>query len=328
MPRPEPQRRFLSAYHAHLIHERHVTGKTAWQYRRELELAWDHAGVRDPARFTPRHLTAYVDRGIPAGVGRRNGGNEQLASSTRATYGNHILSAYRWAAAAGIIPRNPLGTVASFKDDPGPPRSLPLAQVMRLIAHVAGDLRLLIMVWLAYGVGLRACEIAALRVGDLVLADRPHLWVVDGKGERTDVVPLNLFVAELLAGAVAGRPASAPVISSHTRPGRPLTDKTVSKLLSRAMRAAGIPGTGHALRHTFATQLLAKGKGKNLRAVSNLLRHRDLNSIKRYVDGYNQDAIDTIDLLPVTPPAPAARRRRDRHIPPVYRHPYAQEGTA
>ena len=80
------------------------------------------------------------------------------------------------------------------------------------------------------------------------------------------------------------------MVESHRDQGRGLSAKTVSHLLGEALRAAGVAATGHQLRHTFATELLAVGEGTNIRAVSRLLGHSQLEVTERYVGAYDADA--------------------------------------
>jgi len=185
----------------------------------------------------------------------------------------------------------------------GPPRALALGDVAQVLDEVAGDRRAELLVWLAYGCGLRAAEIAALRIEDCHLGARPHLRV-RGKGRKQRLVPLHPRVAAVLLAALAGRPSVGPVVESHRDQGRGLSAKTVSHLLGEALRTAGVAATGQQLRHTFATELLAAGEGTNIRAVSRLLGHSQLEVTERYVGAYDADAWAAVHLLP----DPAGRR--------------------
>ncbi len=283
----------LERYRQDVLEVRYRSLSTWRIYRRVLTAFWDHAD-RPPARCTPRDLNRFLSRrATPTGNAR----GPRLADSTRSSYGASILSFYRRAYAAGWLRSNPLRDVALPVLALGPPRALALEDVARLLRHVRVDRRLLLLVWLAYGCGLRAMEIAGLRREHVQLSGRPHLTVT-GKGGRTRVVPLNEHVAVQLGAELDGRAGVGPVIGSRRTPGQALSPQTISRLLGKALRGAGVQATGHQLRHTFATELLAAGRGKNLRAVQRLLGHSTATTTERYVSAYDQDAWDTIALLP------------------------------
>jgi integrase/recombinase XerD len=273
----------LDRYRAYLVEECYRERRTFTSYRRTLILFWDYVG-REPHRVTVRDLHRFLNR--------RN-----LASATRACYASHIKAAYRWWHEARLLPTNPFAGVRTPPARAGPPRALVLPDVRRLILSAYNDPRLFVMVWLGYGAGLRAAEIAGLRIEDCQLGGQPTIRVI-GKGHKQRVIPLHPTVAHVLSVHLTGRPRSGPVIENQVDPERPISPARVSRLLSRALHELGIRATGHQLRHSFATELLAASHGTNLRAVSHLLGHADLKTTQRYVSAFNADAIEAIKLLP------------------------------
>jgi integrase/recombinase XerC len=293
----------LELYCEYLLEIRHRSKRTWRDYHRTLVAFWDHAG-KPPARCRPGDLHRFIDRRtVPGG----NAHGVRLEDSTGANYARNILRFYTVAYARGWLGSNPMRDVSPPPAALGPPRALELEDVARLLGHVAIDRRMLLAVWLAYGCGLRCAEIASLRREHLRLGRRPQLTVT-GKGNRTRLIPLHKHVATELRAALDDGLTVGPVIASKVIPGRPLAAKTVSHLLSAALHGAGVKATGHQLRHTFATELLAAGKGANLRAVSRLLGHSSVAVTERYVSAYDQDTWDTIALLP------------DPRMPPATNH--------
>jgi integrase/recombinase XerC len=150
---------------------------------------------------------------------------------------------------------------------------------------------------LLYATGLRVSELVGLSLRDLDFASRQLRTV--GKGRKERVVPYGEKAAEALAAylpvrreLIATTPASppAPKGRSHkideplfvnARGGR-LTDRSVRRLLDRAMSAAEVDrhASPHALRHSFATHLRAAGA--DLRAIQELLGHASLSTTERY----------------------------------------------
>jgi integrase/recombinase XerC len=162
----------------------------------------------------------------------------------------------------------------------------------------ARDLALLMLL---YGAGLRIGEALALDWRDLpARAERDGIatLVVTGKGRKQRQVPLLASVLTALEawraaspGAVAGR---HPVFVG-TRGGR-LNARIVQGKIAGLRGLLGLPETAtpHALRHSFATHLLANGG--DIRAIQELLGHASLSTTQRYtevdaaalLDGYDR----------------------------------------
>jgi integrase len=134
--------------------------------------------------------------------------------------------------------------------------------------------------------GLRAGEVAALRLGDVEW--RSGELLVRGKGSRQERLPLPADVGEALAAWLErGRPRrdSVFVFMRLRAPYAALSAGAVSQIVGRACRRAGVPPVGaHRLRHTAATEMLRAGG--SLTEVGQVLRHRgpDVTSIYAKVD--------------------------------------------
>ncbi|HSS54458.1 MAG TPA: site-specific integrase [Gaiellales bacterium] len=134
--------------------------------------------------------------------------------------------------------------------------------------------------------GLRAGEVAALRLGDLDW--RAGELLVRGKGSRQERLPLPADVGETLVAWLArGRPRceSMFVFTRVRAPYVGLSAGAVSQIVRRACWRAEVPPVGaHRLRHTAATEMLRAGG--SLTEVGQVLRHRgrDVTSIYAKVD--------------------------------------------
>lgn len=272
---------------------------TVDHYRRVVDLWLRHLGRAGVPWLEagPDQLRAFLDA-KPADVNsakRRRG--PWLSPASQCQYDKAIRALYRWAEEEGLIPSDPFRRSRSPRRPDPLPRALDLGQVGRLLDQVAGDERLRVAVWLAYGLGLRRSEIALARVEDVRLSGRPAM-LVHGKGGRDRLVPLPDPVREVLEAYLVGRSRSGPLLASSRNPDG-LRPQTVGQMIAVAMRAAGIDETGHALRHTYATELLAAAGGTNLRAVSRLLGHRSVTTTERvYTSSYDEDAWAAAKLLP------------------------------
>ncbi|MDR0782298.1 MAG: site-specific integrase [Propionibacteriaceae bacterium] len=133
------------------------------------------------------------------------------------------------------------------------------------------------------GLGLRACEIAALRLGDI--GWRTGSLRVHGKGDRIDELPLPDDVGQALENYVlfgrGGRVEGDEVFWTLIRPVQPLSANGVCGAVRQVCAGAGVTQFGpHRLRHTFATTMLASGA--TLKEVQGLLRHQNLATTAIY----------------------------------------------
>lgn len=138
---------------------------------------------------------------------------------------------------------------------------------------------------LLYGCGLRIGEALALDCRDVgEQPERLRRLRVVGKGRREREVPVLPVVGEALAAYLQLRPFAR----EPDRPlfvgvrGRRLHQSLVTALLRRLRTTLGLPesATPHALRHAFATHLLAVGA--DLRAIQELLGHASLSTTQQY----------------------------------------------
>ena len=138
------------------------------------------------------------------------------------------------------------------------------------------------MICTMLGLGLRASEVAGLRLDDFD-------WhagevVVRGKGARVDRLPLAAAVGgAVVAYLQRGRPPSdrRELFLRARAPFEPVAARTVSSTVRRACRRAGIPVVGsHRLRHTLACQMVSAHVP--LTQIAQVLRHQSLQSTALY----------------------------------------------
>jgi len=144
---------------------------------------------------------------------------------------------------------------------------------------------------LSFYAGLRACEIAGLRVGDAFEAggavrDTIYLSAAQTKGNTGNTVLVNKKLAAALKRYAAQYPKryqqpSAPIMFSAKGAG--FTAQTIVNLFQNFYKAAAITGaSSHSGRRQFVTELA--DKGVNARVVQALARHKHLNTTMRYID--------------------------------------------
>jgi integrase/recombinase XerC len=145
---------------------------------------------------------------------------------------------------------------------------------------------------LLYGSGLRISEALGLTAGVQPLGSTVRVL---GKRSKTRVVP----VLPMVAAAVAEYVRLCPWPLSRDQPlfrgakGGPLSADVVRRAVASARRTLGLDDklTPHALRHSFATHLLAGGA--DLRTLQELLGHASLSSTQIYT------AVDAAHMLDV-----------------------------
>ncbi|WP_424814800.1 tyrosine recombinase XerC [Roseococcus sp. YIM B11640] len=136
---------------------------------------------------------------------------------------------------------------------------------------------------LLYGCGLRISEALGLSVGEAPLPGQDSSLRITGKGGKQRVVPVLPVVRAAIADWLRHRgPGEADEPLFLGARGKRLDPAVAQKALRDYRRLAGLPehATPHALRHSFATHLLAGGA--DLRAIQELLGHASLSTTQRY----------------------------------------------
>jgi integrase/recombinase XerC len=136
---------------------------------------------------------------------------------------------------------------------------------------------------LLYAAGLRISEALSLTGGDHPLPDSLR---ITGKGEKTRLAPMLPAAREAIGVYVRACPFALPANEPLFRGARggPLSPRIAQALMAKLRLRLGLPdsATPHALRHSFATHLLAGGG--DLRAIQELLGHASLSTTQRYAD--------------------------------------------
>jgi integrase/recombinase XerC len=147
---------------------------------------------------------------------------------------------------------------------------------------------------LLYGCGLRIDEALSLNQGDVPTGDT---MMVNGKGNKQRIVP----VLPLVIDTICAYRIACPYPDDSSRPlfygsrGARLNAGIVQRAVRTLRADMGLPETvtPHALRHSFATHLLAGGG--DLRTIQELLGHTSLSTTQRYTDVDTQQLIEVYD---------------------------------
>ncbi len=144
---------------------------------------------------------------------------------------------------------------------------------------------------LCYGAGLRISEALALRKIDI----DSNIMRVRGKGKKIRIVPLLENIYQSINRYIELCPftldKNEPIFRGVQ--GGVLSPRLVQKRVAQLRSALGLPpfATPHALRHSFATHLLARGG--DLRTIQELLGHASLSSTQIYTKIENEQLLKT-----------------------------------
>jgi integrase/recombinase XerD len=276
-----PSSRHVEAFLEMLAAERGAARLTIAAYRNDLDdLARVFGG--DPARAESDDLRRYLAALARAGTGARTAARRLSA----------FRQFFRFLVTDSVRCDDPTQVI----DGPRLPRALPKhldeSEVEKLIAAARAHegpagARLLCVIELLYGAGLRVSELAALPLA-AAKTDRPYV-IVRGKGDKERLVPVGAPALAALAAYLEQRwhflregKASRFLFPSRGREGF-LTRRRCGQMLKALALEAGLDParlSPHVLRHAFASHLVERGA--DLRSVQEMLGHADIATTQIY----------------------------------------------
>lgn len=236
------------------------------------------AGLKSLEGLTPADFRAFL--------AARQG--EGLSRSSMARLMSTLRGFFKYLDRHDLLHNPAIGAVKA----PRPPKSVPKAlaadEAMEALA-TAGELhdepwlaaRDVALFTLLYGCGLRLGEALGMARRDVPKGDT---MIITGKGRKQRMVPVLPVVREAIAEYAALCPhalgAEGPLFVGAR--GARLNPGVVQRQMRRLRLLLGLPETAtpHALRHSFATHLLAGGG--DLRTIQELLGHASLSTTQRY----------------------------------------------
>lgn len=287
---------YLTEFCAWLGHERRAGAKTVETYARDvrafLSFLVQHTGeAASPASFSA--LRAADFRAFLASAAKAGDVN-----ATRARKLSALKTFFRFLHLRHGVDDTQLSLITR----PKPKRPLPKAltpddalSVTREIGEATDtameQARDSALMMLLYGAGLRIAEALSLNVGDIPASD--DAMRVTGKGNKQRIVPILPAIRASLAAwlKLHPNPGQKEPLFIGVRGAR-LNAAVAQKNLRNFRRLNGLPeyATPHALRHSFATHLLAGGA--DLRSIQELLGHASLSTTQRYTDVETSQLMD------------------------------------
>ncbi|MEE8123064.1 MAG: tyrosine recombinase XerC [Alphaproteobacteria bacterium] len=278
----------VAEWRAWLADEKRASFHTLAAYGRDLDgflrFLAEHLGgppsLKDLRSLRPADFRSYLARRAAAGLARAS--TARALSALRSFFGrldrqglvrNAALAAVRAPKLPRTVPK-PLSVVDARRALDGANDLIPEPWVAKRDAA---------LFTLLYGCGLRLGEALNL---DRKEAPRSDSIVITGKGRKQRMVP----VLPLVIAAIEDYLAVCPYRLEPDGPlfvgkqGRRLAAGVVQQRMREIRAALGLPETAtpHALRHSFATHLLANGG--DLRTIQELLGHASLSTTQRYTE--------------------------------------------
>jgi integrase/recombinase XerC len=280
---PEPFRRWLR----HLAGERRMAARTIEAYGRDVRQFLAFLATRDGSDL--KRLRAADIRAFMAA--RRN---EGIVSRSLMRQLAGVRSFLRFLEREGEADASALSAIRGPKLERSLPKPLRAADARRLAEpdnHAGEDrepwivARDAAVLALLYGCGLRISEALGLSLAEAPIGDRDTLTVT-GKGGKTRMVPVIVPVRAALADYIRQCPyrltPEGPLFRGAK--GGALSPRIVQRVMEMMRGTLNLPATAtpHALRHSFATHLLARGG--DLRAIQELLGHASLSTTQIYTE--------------------------------------------
>lgn len=246
--------------------------------------------------------------------------SRDLAASSLARTHTTWNRFFRFLRSEGVVEVNPLDEIDRARIPTSRPKSIEGTDVATRILAAAADpdpkaravwpARDVSVVGLLTTTGLRLAEVVSLDIGSFTGRAGERQLSVVGKGNKVRTIPISDRLIELIEGYLAERAdrfddhdlddPTTPLLV-HPLSGERVTDRQIQYLIERIYRRAGLRSAVpegalvHALRHTFAMDLL--DHGATIIEVQRLLGHASLNTTRRYLDARPDELRDAVRSL-------------------------------
>jgi integrase/recombinase XerC len=296
LPHPLPAARFSAApdladaiqcWQSRLADERRASPHTLAAYGRDLAQFLDFLQEYRGTVPTLAELAGLRPADFRAYLAHRAG--DGLARSSRARALSVLRGFFRFLDRADLVHNGALAAVRTAKLPKSVPKALSAEDALGVIDGGGADgtapwlrARDVALFALLYGCGLRLGEALSLTRRQAPVV--PGTITVRGKGGKERQVPVLPEVATAVSRYIELFPHApapdAPLFRGIR--GGPLHPRVVQRQMARLRASLLLPesATPHALRHSFATHLLAGGG--DLRAIQELLGHASLSTTQRY----------------------------------------------
>ncbi len=262
----------------------------SYYYSRLVEFFKSHADGPDPLldAITVAHIQDHLNR------------LTQLSQKTKCNIHIALSAMWKWGVDNQLVPRNIIRDIKMVKPEQRAIHPFTKEDVKFLIANLDRSRsytrpgkrecsnalgqaqRTKALIYLLLDTGLRAGEVAALKIKDFELKNLR--CKVFGKGSKERIVPFSYQTGQVIWRYLATRGATRPddflLVSSHDRG---LSRDDINHIIRRLGKRAGVVGAHpHRFRHTFAINFLKNGG--NVYTLKEILGHASLKMCLRYLE--------------------------------------------
>ncbi len=313
-----PAAEVLAIFLAHLSGERRLSDKTVEAYQRDISAFLGFSASHQERAIDLSVLAGLKPTDFRAYLAFRRRGDSPLSARSIARQLSALRTFFRYIERRWDVRNDGLALIKGPRPKPSLPKALSVLGAKAIVQNKAPapdideggepddeqstktaksrpawiEARNQAVLTLLYGAGLRISEALSLTPADMPLGE--SLTIV-GKGGKSRLVPILPVVAQAV-GTYAELcpfvvPANAPIFRGLR--GGPLSPRIIQLEMEKLRGALGLPesATPHALRHSFATHLLAGGG--DLRTIQQLLGHASLSTTQRYTD-VNAEALKKV----------------------------------
>ena len=202
-----------------------------------------------------------------------------------------VKNFFKWLERKKILKNPAISIISSPKKAKVLPKALDVEDSFNILKEISNletdawqGLRDKAILMLLYGCGLRISEALSINVGDI--SAQSEFLRVKGKGHKERIIPFLPIIWRYIGAYLAECPyknnVGEPLFLGAR--GERISPRIIQRQLQKLRLILGLPDTvtPHALRHSFATQLLAEGT--DLRSIQELLGHASLSTTQRYTD--------------------------------------------
>lgn len=283
-------RQIINRFQNWLKEERRYSLHTLDAYSRDLAVFFEFLNSNLQRLPDLSDLKSIDVRGFRAFLSDRAAHNIEKSSIAREL--STLRTFFRWLNINHILTNPAISVIRSPRRAKTLPKALDLSDTLKLLKTAAlknyprdewQGLRDTAVYTILYGCGLRISEALSLNVGDI---NHNDFLRIKGKGNKERIVPLLPLVKENIDAYLSAcpyRPKNGEPLFLGAR-GERLSSRIIQRALEKLRYELNLPDTltPHALRHSYATHLLAAGT--DLRSIQELLGHASLNTTQRYTD--------------------------------------------
>lgn len=272
-----------------LKNERRYSAHTLDAYFRDLADFFEHFATEKHKKLTLNDLSKLDVRKFRDYIAAR--ATRHISKTTMARNISSIKNFFRWLDKNDILKNSAIGVISSPKLPKTLPKSLEindtfdvLSACLELCKEPWRGIRDAAILTLLYGCGLRISEALNLNFGDIT--ENSNFLRIKGKGNKERIIPLFPLIWKKISAYIEECPynfQNGEALFVGAR-GERLSPRIVQRQLEKIRTHLQLPDTltPHALRHSFATHLLAQGT--DLRSIQELLGHSSLSTTQRYTD--------------------------------------------